>query len=184
MNNMKNICVFAGSNLGSELAFAKNAEELGKIIATSKKKLVYGGGRKGLMGIIADSVLAYDGLVTGVITKQLEEIEVGHKNLSELIIVDSMHQRKEIMFNVSDGIICLPGGVGTLDELFESLTWNHLGIHSKPIVLLNISKYYEPLYNFIIQTIKSGFLPEGALKRLCIANSPEESIDYIDNFNL
>ena len=85
MDRGKNICVFAGSNLGSELAFAKNAEELGKIIATSKKKLVYGGGRKGLMGVIADSVLAYDGLVTGVITKQLEEIEVGHKNLSELI---------------------------------------------------------------------------------------------------
>ena len=145
---MKSICVYAGSALGNNSEFTNKAIELGHAIADRSFSMVYGGGSKGLMGVTADAALSKDAEVTGIITKQLDAIEVGHKGLTKLEIVSSMHERKARMAEISDAIISLPGGVGTWEELFEALAWNQLGFYSKPIILFNVSGYYESLYQF------------------------------------
>ena len=179
---MKSVCIFAGSSLGRNKSYKETATELGQTLFQNGYSMVYGGGSVGLMGVIADSVLHSGGKVTGVITRKLKEVEVGHKDLTELIVVDSMHERKSKMAELSDAIISLPGGVGTWEEFFEALAWNQLGIHSKPIILLNVDNYYEDLHTFAEKACFQGFLPSSTLEDLFFVNSVQEAINKIKNF--
>ena len=155
---MKSITVFCGSSYDSNPAYRRHAKDLGTYMAQHQISLVYGGAKVGLMGIIADTVLSHNGSVIGVIPHFLQTKEIAHQNLTELIMVDSMHQRKHKMSKLCDGFIAMPGGFGTLEELFEVLTWAQLGLHSKPIGLLNIDGYYEDLTNMIDKMVNQKFL--------------------------
>ncbi|GAB4373269.1 MAG: TIGR00730 family Rossman fold protein [Elainellaceae cyanobacterium] len=142
---MKRICVFCGSNLGAKPIYQQAAQQLGQTLAKQAIELVYGGGNIGLMGVVADAVLAAGGKVTGVMPAALAEKELAHSELTELHIVNSMHERKALMADLSDGFIALPGGFGTFEEFCEVLTWTQLGFHQKPCGLLNIAGFYNPL---------------------------------------
>ena len=179
---MKRICVFAGSAQGTKASYSKSAIDLGQEIAKRSYTMVYGGGSKGLMGVVADAVLEGGSSVTGVITEKLHDVEVGHKNLTSLEIVSSMHERKSRMAELSDAIISLPGGVGTWEEFFEALAWNQLGIYSKPIVLYNVDDYYSKLFEFTQFSVQEGFLPETTHEELFISKSLEEIFEFIELF--
>jgi hypothetical protein len=138
--------------------YRETAESLGRHLAERKIRLVYGGGSCGLMGVVADAVIAAKGEVIGVIPKALERCEIAHYGLSELRVVNSMHERKALMAEMSDGFIALPGGLGTLEELFEVLTWSQLGIHSKPVAVLNVLGYFDPLLALLDRHVVEGFL--------------------------
>ena len=155
---MKSICVYCGSNPGATPVYVERATELGRLIAAEGLRLVYGGGRTGLMGAVADGVLAAGGEVTGVIPQQLADWEVAHRGLTELQVVGSMHERKMRMFDLSDGFIALPGGFGTLDEMFEMLTWRQLGIGDKPCAFLDVDGFYAPLLQMIDRMVAERFL--------------------------
>lgn len=158
MARMESICVFAGSSSGTRPAYASAAEELGRAIAERGWRVVYGGGRVGLMGVLADAALAAGGEVIGVIPEALLRKEVGHQGLTDLRVVQTMHQRKALMSELSDGVVALPGGLGTLEELFEILTWAQLGIHARPCGMLNAGGYYDDLLTFLDQTVSEGFV--------------------------
>ena len=179
---MKSISVFAGSAQGTKASYSKSAIDLGQEIAKRSYTMVYGGGSKGLMGVVADAVLEGGSSVTGVITEKLHDVEVGHKNLTSLEIVSSMHERKSRMAELSDAIISLPGGVGTWEEFFEALAWNQLGIYSKPIVLYNVDDYYSKLFEFTQFSVQEGFLPETTHEELFISKSLEEIFEFIESF--
>lgn len=179
---MKSICVFAGSALGSKPSYSKRAYDLGLEIAKRNYSMVYGGGNNGLMGVLADAALKGGAKVTGIITEKLNDIEVGHNNLSTLEIVPTMHERKLRMAQLSDAIIALPGGVGTWEELFEALAWNQLGIHSKPIVLFNVDNYYSKLFEFTKFSVNEGFLPESTKDELFISDSLSNVFNFINSF--
>ena len=181
---MKSICVFAGSAQGTKASYSKSAIDLGQEIAKRSYTMVYGGGSKGLMGVIADAVLEGGSSVTGVITEKLHDVEVGHKNLTSLEIVSSMHERKSRMAELSDAIISLPGGVGTWEEFFEALAWNQLGIYSKPIVLYNVDDYYSRLFEFTQYSVQEGFLPQTTHEELFISKSLEEIFEFIESFQI
>ena len=181
---MKSICVFAGSAQGSKASYSKSAIDLGQEIAKRSYTMVYGGGSKGLMGVVADAVLEGGSSVTGVITEKLHDVEVGHKNLTSLEIVSSMHERKSRMAELSDAIISLPGGVGTWEEFFEALAWNQLGIYSKPIVLYNVDDYYSKLFEFTQFSVQEGFLPKTTHEELFISKSLEEIFEFIESFQI
>jgi len=155
---MRRICVFCGSRPGVNPAYRAAAESLGKTFAERGIELVYGGGNVGLMGIVADACLAAGGRVVGVIPRALLEWEVGHEGLTRLEVVDSMHTRKARMAELADGFIALPGGLGTFEELFEILTWAQLGFHSKPVGLLNVDAYYQPLVQMMERGVSEGFM--------------------------
>lgn len=155
---MKRICVFCGSSPGSEPEYAEMAVLLGKELAKNNIQLVYGGGSVGMMGILADSVVKSGGEVTGIITKQLFKMEVAFTELTDLRVVDSMHERKAMMADLADGFIALPGGFGTMDEMFEILTWAQLKIHQKPCGFLNVNGYYNKLIDFIDHMISQNFI--------------------------
>tara|TARA_Y100000996_G_scaffold188192_1_gene147054 strand:- start:312 stop:893 length:582 start_codon:yes stop_codon:yes gene_type:complete len=179
---MKSICVYAGSAAGTKEVFTNKAIELGNAIANYNYSMVYGGGSNGLMGVVANAALSNGAEVTGIITEQLDEIEVGHKGLTKLEVVSSMHKRKARMAELSDAIISLPGGVGTWEELFEALAWNQLGFYSKPIVLFNVDEYYSPLYQFSEDAVKNGFLPKSTFEELFISEDLKEIFNFISNF--
>ena len=179
---MKSVCIFAGSSLGKKESYKKLALELGQKLVRNNLSMVYGGGCVGLMGEVADSVLNFGGHVTGVITKRLKEVEVGHKGLTQLIEVETMHERKAKMAELSDSIISLPGGVGTWEEFFEALAWNQLGIHSKPIILLNQEGYYEELYKFSQKARSEGFIPQSTLDDFYLIGNVNEAIKIIKNY--
>ncbi len=181
---MKSICVFAGSAQGTKASYSKSAIDLGQEIAKRSYRMVYGGGSKGLMGVVADAVLEGGSSVTGVITEKLHDVEVGHKNLTSLEIVSSMHERKSRMAELSDAIISLPGGVGTWEEFFEALAWNQLGIYSKPIVLYNVDDYYSKLFEFTQFSVQEGFLPKTTHEELFISKSLEEIFEFIESFQI
>jgi len=181
-NNIKNVCVFAGSSFGNREIYTQSAQLLAKQIVINGYNIVFGGGSNGLMGVLADSVIEHDGYIIGIITEQLNDIEVGHPGLNEMVIVDTMHERKKLMSEKSDAIICLPGGVGTWEEFFESLTWNQLGLQSKPIILLNIENYYSTLKDFVEHAVHEGFLPRSTSNELIFTNSVDEAMDLVDNF--
>ena len=181
-NNIKNVCVFAGSSLGNREIYSESAKLLAKEIVSNGYNIVFGGGSNGLMGILADSAIENKGYIIGVITERLDDIEVGHPGLNEMVIVDTMHERKKLMAEKSDAIICLPGGVGTWEEFFESLTWNQLGIQSKPIVILNIENYYSTLKDFVNHAVAEGFLPNSTSKELLFIDNIEEAMEEIRNF--
>lgn len=155
---MKTLCVYCGSNAGNDPAYADMARALGARMAKDGIALVYGGGNVGLMGIVADAVLAHGGEAIGVIPQQLVDWEVAHRGLTRLEVVDSMHARKARMFDLADGFVALPGGFGTLEELFEATTWSQLGYHRKPVGLLNAAGYYDHLLAFLDHGAAEGFI--------------------------
>lgn len=155
---MKSICVYCGSNSGSKTIYSERAAALGDRIAKEGLRLIYGGGNVGLMGVVANAVLEAGGKVTGVIPKQLADWEVAHRGLTELEIVGSMHERKARMFDLSDGFVTLPGGFGTMEEIFEMLTWRQLGIGNKPCAFLDVDGFYAPLIGMIDRMVEERFL--------------------------
>lgn len=162
-HHIKSLCVYCGSSIGASPVYAKAARSLAKELVENNIALVYGGGKVGLMGVIADEFLDLGGEVTGVIPKALLDKEVGHTGLTRQHIVKDMHERKAMMAELSDGFIALPGGIGTLEELFEALTWSQLGLHEKPVGLLNVDGFYDGLIGFIHQLVNQRFLkPEQA----------------------
>ena len=155
---MKTICVYCGSNAGNNPAYAAQAKALGARLAAEGIALVYGGGNVGLMGIVADAVLANGGDVIGVIPQQLVDWEVAHRGVTRLEVVDSMHTRKARMFELSDGFVALPGGFGTLDEMFEMLTWRQLGLGKKPCAFLDVNGFWQPLMTMLDSMVRERFL--------------------------
>jgi len=170
---MKRICVFCGSSRGGPEHYAAAAAQMGALLATRGLGLVYGGGKIGLMGVVADAALAAGGEVIGVIPDTLMEREVGHGNLTEMHVVDSMNGRKQLMAELSDGFIALPGGMGTMDELFEMLTWSLLGLHDKPCGLLNHAGYYDAMLSFLEHGEREGFLKPKHRALLLVHTDPE-----------
>ncbi|MHA4808165.1 LOG family protein [Flavitalea flava] len=177
--NIKSVAVFCGSKSGENPLFAKHATELGKLIAVLKLKLIYGGGSTGLMGLLADAVLAGGGEVMGVIPEILIEWEHQHKGLSELAIVPDMHTRKKMMYDRCDVAVVLPGGFGTLDEFFEMLTWNQLKIHNKKIYILNSAGFFNNLLNHMRISEKEGFLYGTLEDRMTFCETPIEVFNRI-----
>jgi len=167
---MNKICVFAGSNIGTHSQFKTNARELGEVLVEKGIELVYGGSNTGLMGEVANRVLELGGKVTGVMPKGLFRGEIVHKGLTKLIEVDDMHQRKAKMSELADGYIALPGGFGTLEELFEVICWAQIGIHQKPIGIFNIDQYYTPLLDTITHMVEAGFV-KASHQNLFVAGS-------------
>ena len=181
-NNIRNVCVFLGSSLGNREIYKEATELLAKELVSNGYQIVYGGGSNGLMGVLGDTAVDAGGHITGIITEQLDDIEVGHQGLNELIIVKNMHERKKIMADKSQAVVCLPGGVGTWEEFFESLTWNQLGLQTKPIILLNIENYYSKLKIFIQHAVDEGFLPQSTSDELVLVDDVDEAILQIKNF--
>lgn len=155
---MKSICVYCGSNSGSKPVYAERARELGARLARENLQLIYGGGNVGLMGKVADAVLEHGGEVVGVIPEQLVQWEVAHKGVTRLEVVGNMHERKARMFDLADGFVALPGGFGTLDEMFEMLTWRQLGLGDKPCAFLDIDGFYAPLMTMLDRMVDQRFL--------------------------
>ncbi len=176
---IRSVAVFCGSKEGNNPLFARHTAELGKYIALLQLKLIYGGGSTGLMGLIADTVLAEGGAVLGIIPELLIEWEHQHKGLTELAIVPDMHARKKMLYERSDAAIILPGGFGTLDELFEMLTWNQLKIHSKKIYILNSGGFYNHLAIHLRQLEKEGFLYDSIDERIHFCETPVEIFNKI-----
>ena len=173
MKRFQRICVYCGSRSGNRPAYTRAAVRLGTLLAEREIGLVYGGGSIGLMGKIADAVLANGGSVTGVIPQKLHELEVGHARLTEMIVVDSMHTRKRRMAELSDGFIAMPGGYGTLEELAEVTTWTQLNDHLKPVGLLNIEGYWDPLLAQIERMVQDNFVRPLHAGLISNANAPE-----------
>jgi uncharacterized protein (TIGR00730 family) len=179
---MKRICVFCGSNNGANPAYLEAAEKVGKFLAANNIELVYGGGRVGLMGKIADTVLANGGRVFGVIPQSLSDKEVAHQGLTELHIVNSMHERKALMAELADGFIALPGGFGTFEELCEIITWAQLGFHSKPCALLNVNGFYDNLIAMFDFATREKFVREEHRKIVLIESEIEKLYELMKNF--
>ena len=174
---MKKICVFAGSGPGRLAKYAEAAAELGRRLAEKKIALVYGGGRTGLMGAVADGALKAGGRGIGVIPRSLTGMELDHKGLSRMIVTKDMHSRKAGMHRLADAFIALPGGIGTFDELFEALCWAQLGFHGKPCGLLNTAGYYDPLLRLVKNAVRSGFARGSDLARLLVGAEPGELLE-------
>ena len=179
---MNSVCVFAGSNSGSRPEYTAVATALGQTLVQRKINLVYGGARVGLMGALADAVLAGGGHVTGVIPAALVAKEVAHAGLSDLRVVSSMHERKALMAELSDGFIALPGGWGTLEEFFEVLTWGQLGFHTKPCGLLNVEGYFDGLLTFLDHSIDERFVKRESRSMVLVAGSPAGLLDLLDGY--
>lgn len=167
---------------GAKYDYADAARKLGCALAERGHELVYGGGNVGLMGVIADAVLELDGHVTGVIPDTLVSKEVAHKGLSDLRIVRSMHERKALMAELSDGFIAMPGGIGTMEEFFEVLSWAQLGIHNKPCGLLNVAGYYQPLLQFLDHAVDHGFLKAKHRSLLIVESEPHRLLGRLEQF--
>ncbi|HWC53963.1 MAG TPA: TIGR00730 family Rossman fold protein [Chitinophagaceae bacterium] len=178
---IQSLAVFCGSKNGSDPIYSAHAAELGKLLAKYNIKLIYGGGGKGIMKIIADHAMENGGTVIGVIPKILIEWEHQHKNISQLIITDDMHSRKKTMYSMCDAALVLPGGLGTLDEMFEMLTWNQLSIHDKKIFIMNSGGFFDHLIRHIASLEENGFLYEPAEKRIKFLNDPSEFEAYVES---
>ena len=174
MSTLRRVCVFCGSSAGLNPSYRRLAEQLGRTLATRGLGLVFGGGRVGLMGALADGALAARGEVIGVIPQALMDREIGHRGLTELRIVGSMHERKALMAELADGFVALPGGIGTLEELFEVWTWAQLGLHAKPCGLLDSDGFFEPLVGFLDHLVRTGLVQPQYRAMLHTAESPEE----------
>ena len=173
------ICVYCGSRPGVEPIFAEVAQAVGTWIGQHKGQLVYGGGRNGLMGIVADAALAAGASVIGVIPKALVEKEWAHNGCTELHVVENMHERKRIMAEKADAFIALPGGIGTLEEFFEAWTWRQLGYHDKPTGLLNLNGYYDSLLDFLRTAVKSGFMNDWLMDLISVDTDPQALLETL-----
>ncbi|MGC1174063.1 TIGR00730 family Rossman fold protein [Polaromonas sp.] len=173
------VCVYCGSRPGVDPSFAETARRVGTWIGEHGGQLVYGGGRNGLMGIVADATLAASGRVIGVIPKALVEKEWAHTGCTELHIVDTMHERKRIMAEHADAFLSLPGGIGTLEEFFEVWTWRQLGYHAKPVGLLNLNGYYAELLAFLASSVKSGFMSDWQMELIHVGSEPEALLQQL-----
>ncbi|MET0381891.1 MAG: TIGR00730 family Rossman fold protein [Burkholderiaceae bacterium] len=176
---MLSICVYCGSRSGGDPRYAEAARRLGTALGRRGHRLVYGGGQAGLMGVVADAALAAGGLVLGIIPRRLAAHELGHRGIQQLRIVDSMHDRKLQMAEAADAFIALPGGLGTLEELFEVWTWQKLGYHSRPIGLLDTAGFYAPLRTMIARARDAGFIDADQAGRLRIGTEPEELLQRL-----
>jgi uncharacterized protein (TIGR00730 family) len=179
---MKAVCVFCGSNFGNGERYAEAARETGIAIAEAGLKLVYGGARVGLMGTVADAALETGGEVVGVLPTALQEKELAHEGLSELHIVSSMHERKATMAELSDAFIALPGGAGTLEELFEIWTWGQLGLHQKPCGFLNTAGFYSRLLDFLDHQRDEGFVKDAMRNMLKVGDTPSELLQSFRDY--
>jgi uncharacterized protein (TIGR00730 family) len=176
---MRRLCVYAGSNPGTDSAYAGAARKLATLLAERHITLVYGGGKVGLMGVLADAALAAGGEAIGVMPQALIDREIGHPGLTELKVVDSMHERKALMAELSNAFVAVPGGIGTLEELIEVYTWSQLGIHDKACGLLNVNGYYDGLVAFLDHAVGAGFLRSQHRAVLSVAADPAELLDRL-----
>jgi uncharacterized protein (TIGR00730 family) len=181
VNNIQRLAVYCGSAPGSTPNFAEATRATAKAMTEAGVDLVYGGGRLGLMGLVADHVLALGGKVFGVIPHALVDLEVAHTGCTELHRVANMHERKAKMTDLADAFLALPGGIGTLDELFEAWSWNALGYHAKPFCLLNVDGFWDGLIEFCDHAHASGFMSKRRRKQLLVATSPEEALNLLDD---
>jgi uncharacterized protein (TIGR00730 family) len=179
---MTSICVFCGSSPGNDPAYAEAAGRLGRILAERDTTLVYGGGHVGLMGVVADAALGAGGEVIGVMPRSLVDREIGHTGLTKLHVVGSMHERKALMSELSDGFVALPGGNGTLEEFFEVLTWAQLGEHGKPCGLLNVAGYYDPLLKVFDRMVEKDFLRGAHRELVLVAEDPSSLLQRFEGY--
>jgi len=179
---MKRVTVFCGSSFGTEEIYKSQANLLGKTLAEYQIELVYGGANVGLMGAVCDGVLDNGGKAIGVLPNFLKSKEIAHKNLTELILVETMHERKTKMNELCDGVIALPGGFGTLEEFFEMLTWAQLGLHKKPIAILNTAGFYDSLITFIQNMVDKGFLKEVNRDMVLVSDDVDELLEMMKNY--
>jgi uncharacterized protein (TIGR00730 family) len=179
---VRRLCVFCGSSPGARPAYGEAAEELGRLLVEEGIGLVYGGGKVGLMGRLADAVLAEGGEATGVLPEALVAKEIGHPSLSDLRVVGSMHERKALMADLSDGFVALPGGLGTVEELFEVYTWSQLGLHRKPCALLDVEGYYEGIASFLSHAVEERFLRRDHRAMLIVERDPRALLDRLRRF--
>lgn len=178
--SLTSVCVFCGASTGTNPAYREAAIALGRALAERKLTLIYGGGAVGLMGIVADAALAAGGEVIGIIPQSLKDAEVGHHGLTRLEVVDGMHARKARMAELSDAFIALPGGLGTLEEMFEVWTWGQLGYHAKPLGLMEVNDFYSKLTGFLDHLVSEGFVREPHRGMLQVSESPSELLDALD----
>lgn len=183
-NKLRAICVYCGASSGHAPTHAAAATLLGEELARQNITLVYGGGRVGLMGIVADAVMRMEGEVIGVIPQALMDTEVGHEHISRLVVVKDMHERKALMADYADAFIALPGGLGTLEELFETLTWSQLGFHEKPVGLLNVDGFYDGLVGFIAHQVREGFVRPEHEKLLLNASEVPALMEQLQRFEM
>jgi uncharacterized protein (TIGR00730 family) len=180
---MKRIAVYCGSSTGANGIYREQAAYLGRLLAERQTEVVFGGGKVGLMGHLADAALGAGGRVTGIIPGFLHIKEVAHDHLSEMITVDNMHERKALIYDISDGFIALPGGFGTLDELFEMLTWAQLGLHRKPVGILNVNGYYDSILGGIDNMVGEGFLKIENREIIQVSREAEELLQRMENYH-
>lgn len=179
MGDLERLCVFCGSNLGDDAAYEKSARMLGRGIAARGIQLIYGGADVGLMGWVAKECLDAGGEVVGVMPEHLADMEVAHGGLTELILVENMHERKQVMSDLSDGFVALPGGIGTLEETFEMFTWLQLGLHLKPLGILNVNDYYRHLILFLENMVSQGFLGRRHFDLLMVDTDGENLLERL-----
>ena len=179
---IKRIAVYCGASSGNNAAFTNTAKELGMLLAQQKIELVYGGGKIGLMGVVADTVIQNGGHVIGVIPEKLWVKEIAHNSIPDLRVVSNMHERKALMAELADAFIVLPGGYGTFEEMFEILTWAQLGWHQKPIGILNCEDYYTSLLNFLRQVVNNKFMKAEHLQILQVSNQPTDLLQLLQSY--
>lgn len=179
---MKNVVVFCGANLGKGQVYYDHAYTLGRILASNGIAVIFGGGKVGLMGAVAEGALHHDGRVVGVIPKFLRTKEIAYEDVSQLIEVENMHERKMRMHELSDAIIAMPGGWGTMEELFEMMTWAQLGLHKKPIGILNVNGYYNSFIAMMDNMVSEGFLKQELRDMLLVSNKVEDLIEKMQNY--
>jgi uncharacterized protein (TIGR00730 family) len=181
MNTLDTVCVFCAANPGALPLYRSEASAFGRLLATEGKRIVYGGGRTGLMGALAGGALAAGGDVIGVMPRHLVEREVAHTGLTELRVVDSMHERKTMLSSLADGFVALPGGLGTLEELFEVWTWGQLGLHRKPYGLLNVAGFFDPLLTFLDHAVHQEFVGTESRAMLAVHGEARPLLDLMEN---
>lgn len=179
---IKSVAVFCGSSVGNNPLYYEEAYQLGRILATNSIRIIYGGAKVGLMGAVADGALSLGGKVTGVLPHFLSGKEIAHTDLTELIVVDTMHERKLKMHDLSDGFIALPGGFGTLEELFEILTWGQLGLHQKPVAILNCNGFYDFLHQQLATMVKNGLLKQENADMVLMSSNSENILKKIEQY--
>lgn len=179
---MERICVFCGASPGARVEYAQATTELARLLAADGIGVVYGGGGVGLMGVLADAVLAEGGEIIGVIPRALVDREIAHRDVSDMRVVGSMHERKALMAELADAFIALPGGIGTLEELFEVYTWAQLGLHRKPCALLSVEGYYDGIAGFLAQAVEERFLRQETRDLLMVEREPAALIERLKSF--